>query len=71
MAFDDAEVKGAIKKDLEVRYKKITDLSYGEMKHDSDLHEYSVIVKYKVRNEDRNTVYYMNEDGKIIRHFNL
>ncbi len=71
MAISEDEVKTKIKEDLESRYKKISELSFGVLKHDEDLHEYSILARYKVRNETRNTEYYLNEDGKIIRHFNL
>ncbi len=71
MVFSEDEVKTKIKDDLESRYKKISELYFGVLKHDDDLHEYSILARYKVRNETRNTEYYLDEDGKIIRHFNL
>ncbi len=71
LEFSEEEAKKKINDDLESRYKKISALYFGILKHDDDLHEYSILARYRVRSETRNTEYYLNEKGEIIRHFNL
>ncbi|KAA8922443.1 hypothetical protein [Thermoplasma sp.] len=69
MDMDEAVLK--ITDDLKKRYSDLKILGVDSLKHDDTLKEYSIIVKYKVRNEDRATVYYFDEAGNILRHFNL
>ncbi|PYB68701.1 hypothetical protein DMB44_02120 [Thermoplasma sp. Kam2015] len=65
------EAISKITDDLKKRYSDLKFIGADSLKHDDTLKEYSIIVKYKVRNEDRATVYYFDESGKILRHFNL
>ncbi|BAB60321.1 TVG1208678 [Thermoplasma volcanium GSS1] len=60
-----------IKRDLEERYGKIDDIRPERLKFDETLKEYSMIVRFKLENEERVVVYYFSKDGNILRHFNL
>ncbi|MCY0851280.1 hypothetical protein [Thermoplasma acidophilum] len=68
---DRDEAVSKITEDLKKRYADLKIIGAEPLKHDDTLKEYSIIVKYKVRNEDRATVYYFDEAGNILRHFNL